>query len=285
MIAVADRIDTLSGARHVGVLEGARGGRALVTADIRADAADGALSTLRDLGVPADDVVLTRLDTIGSFSESSDLVVVWADVVGQAHERARAPVQYFILMAVSGVIAAFGVINQSAVLIVGAMAISPDLLPITAACTGLVLRRPKLATRGILTLVAGLATTAVFAAIAAAFLRFADLLPTGYNIDEIPVAQTHVGATTIIVAFAAGVAGMLAVETRAGAAIGVAISVTTIPAAAYLGVAIAIGELDRSLSALGVLGTNVAMMLAGGSLVLAVQRLTSRRSRKATQLA
>jgi len=152
-------------------------------------------------------------------------------------------------------------------------------LPITAACTGLVLRRSNLVARGILTLLAGLATTAVFAATVAAFLRITDLLPPDFNLGEIPAAQTHVGATTIIVAFAAGVAGMLAVETRAGAAIGVAISVTTIPAAAYLGVAIAIGELHQSLSAVSVLGTNVAMMLAGGSLILAAQRLTSARSR------
>jgi hypothetical protein len=69
---------------------------------------------------------------------------------------------------------------------------------------------------------------------------------------------------------------MLAVETRASAAVGVAISVTTIPAAAYLGVALGIGEFDRSLSALAVLGANVAMMLVGGSTALAVQRGFSR---------
>jgi Domain of unknown function (DUF389) len=59
------------------------------------------------------------------------------------------------------------------------------------------------------------------------------------------------------VAFAAGIAGMLAVETRASAGVGVAISVTTIPAAAFLGVAAGIGELSKSLSALAVLGVNV----------------------------
>jgi hypothetical protein len=37
-------------------------------------------------------------------------------------------------------------------------------------------------------------------------------------------------------------------------------------------VALGIGELRASLSALGVLAANVALMLAGGSLALAVQR-------------
>ena len=47
---------------------------------------------------------------------------------------------------------------------------------------------------------------------------------------------THTDATTIMVALAAGVAALLTYETKAGAAVGVAISVTTIPASAYLGV-------------------------------------------------
>lgn len=58
----------------------------------------------------------------------------------------------------------------------------------------------------------------------------------------------HLDAETILVALAAGVAGMLAVETRASMGVGVAISVTTIPAAAFLGVAAGIGELSKSLA-------------------------------------
>ncbi len=53
---------------------------------------------------------------------------------------------------------------------------------------------------------------------------------------------TSVNNETIAVALAAGVAGMLALETRASSGVGVAISVTTIPAAAYLGVAAGLGE-------------------------------------------
>jgi hypothetical protein len=63
---------------------------------------------------------------------------------------------------------------------------------------------------------------------------------------------------------------MLALETRASAGVGVAISVTTIPAAAYVGVAAGLQEVDKALGALGVLGANVSMMVVGavGTLVL-----------------
>jgi uncharacterized hydrophobic protein (TIGR00271 family) len=181
-------------------------------------------------------------------------------------------------MAVAGVVASLAVINESDVLIVGAMAISPDLLPITAACTGLVLRRWRLVQRGLGTLIVGLGVACLLATAVTLFLRAFDLLPSGFTVGEIPAAQTHVSATTILVAAAAGVAGMLAVETRASAAVGVGISVTTIPASAFLGVAAGTGALGKSLSALAVLGANIALMLAGGSTALAVQRLRAQRT-------
>jgi uncharacterized hydrophobic protein (TIGR00271 family) len=272
---VAERLRGLPGARHVGLSADGAPGTALVTADLGAEAADAALATVDRLGVPPEDVTLVRLETVGPAAAAEPLAVVWADVLGQARVRARMPARYLVLMAAAGVIAGLGVINRSSILVVGAMATSPDLLPVTAACTGLVLRRPRLAGRGLGVLAVGLAATCAAAALVALLLDLLDRLPPGFTVREIPAAQTHVSATTIIVALAAGVAGMLAVETRASSAVGVAISVTTIPASAYLGVAVGIGQLGKAWSALPVLAVNVAMMLLGGSLTLATQRLRS----------
>jgi uncharacterized hydrophobic protein (TIGR00271 family) len=278
MIAVAEGLGDLAGARHVAVASNDRGGTALVTADVRTDAADAALALLARLGVPADDVVFARLDTIGAGSDQAEpLALVWADVLSQARVQARAPGRYFVLMATAGVVGAFAVINRSSVLLVGAMAISPDLLPITAACTGLVLRRTRLVAHGLATLIIGFAATWMLAAIVTAFVDVLGLLPDGFNLDEIPASQTHVHASTILVALSAGIAGMLAVETRASSAVGVAISVTTVPAVAYLGVAAGAGERGHTLSGLAVLSTNVAMMLIGGSAALAIQRMIALR--------
>ena len=83
---------------------------------------------------------------------------------------------------------------------------------------------------------------------------------------------TTVNDETIAVALVAGIAGMLALETRASAAVGVAVSVTTIPAAAYLGVATGVGEPGRPSVPSGCLGMNVAMMVVGATGTLAVQR-------------
>jgi uncharacterized hydrophobic protein (TIGR00271 family) len=274
MADVAQRLDAFPGVRHVSTAVGVHDGDALVTADVRASAADTALEMVRGLGISAEDISLLRFDAIDPSSASEEAVaLVWADLLGQARINARTAVRYLVFMAVAGVIAGFGVIDQDQILIVGAMAVAPDLLPVTAACTGLILRRPRLIRNGLVSLLVGLGVACMFAAAITGFLNLFDLLPAEFAVHEIGLAsQQHVEAETIFVAFAAGVAGMLAVETRASMGVGVAISVTTIPAAAFLGVAAGIGQLSKSLDALGVLGANIAMMLVGGSLALAVQR-------------
>src|SRR5262249_21356965 len=159
------------------------------------EAADQALAMLNRLGISADDVALVRLETIGPQAAEEPLALVWSDVLSQAHARARAPGRYFILMAAAGVIARLAVINKSSVLLVGAMAISPDLLPITAACTGIVLARRRLVQRGLGTLVLGLATTWFLALAVGAFFDAGDLLPEQFSIGAIPASETHVNAT------------------------------------------------------------------------------------------
>jgi uncharacterized membrane protein len=112
-----------------------------------------------------------------------------------------------------------------------------------------------------------------------AFLDLTNLLPSGFSVGESALrGLTTVNSSTFIVALAAGAAGMLALETRASAAVGVAISVTTIPATAYLGVAAAVGEADKAAGAAAVLGINVAMLTLGGTAALLVQRALARRA-------
>jgi uncharacterized hydrophobic protein (TIGR00271 family) len=181
-------------------------------------------------------------------------------------------------MTVAGVVAGYGVIYANGILIVGAMAVSPDFLPIASTCIGLVARRRGLVCRAFWTLLAGLGTAGVVAGVLTALLDLLGLLPSGFQVGESALhGLTTVNSSTFVVALAAGIAGILALETRASAAVGVAISVTTIPASAYLGVAAVVGEVGKASGALAVLGINVAMLLSGGSLTLVVQQALTRR--------
>jgi uncharacterized membrane protein len=100
----------------------------------------------------------------------------------------------------------------------------------------------------------------------------------GWLCDETVLRSlATVNDETIAVALAAGVAGMLAFETRASSGVGVAISVTTIPAAAYLSVAAGLGEATKALGALAVLATNVAMIIAAAATTRSLQHLLAHR--------
>ena len=77
----------------------------------------------------------------------------------------------------------------------------------------------------------------------------------------------------MFVAFVAGVAGTLSLTSaKSGALIGVLISVTTIPAAANIGVAAALGDLGEAGGAALQLGLNLVAIVAAGVLTLYIQR-------------
>jgi uncharacterized hydrophobic protein (TIGR00271 family) len=266
-------------ARHAALANGPSDGSALLTARIERGSADAVLEFVLAAGLPQDDVAICRLDDVGPVSSSrGSTTMIWADVIGQARRNARPVARYLVFMLAAGVIAGFGVIYENSTLIVGAMAVSPDTLPVTAVCAAVLERRWHLAARALMTLAIGLGAACGVAAALTAMLNLFDALPSGFEVGQGPLSGIlDVNAATIGVALAAGVAGMLALETRASSAVGVAISVTTIPAAAYFGVAAGVGKLEKAWGALEVLGVNVAMLLLAGTGTLVTQRWIARR--------
>jgi hypothetical protein len=157
---IAERVGAVPGSRHVLVIRDDGADQGLVSADVSNDAADAAIAAVRELGVAEEDIELLRIDSIGPATASRALGgVVWADLLTQAGANARPLARYVVFMATAGVIAAFGVIYDNQILIVGAMAVSPDMLPITATCTALVLGRWGLSGRALATLAFGLAVS------------------------------------------------------------------------------------------------------------------------------
>jgi uncharacterized hydrophobic protein (TIGR00271 family) len=280
MRAVAARLDETDGVSRVRLVDATREGYSVLSATLRPRTADAVLADLRGQGVPDPDITLTRVELVGSLAtRRPEISLVWADVIGTAWLNARPIARYLAFMLAAGVIAAYGVIDENVILIVGAMAVSPDLLPITGIGVGVVARLPGLAVRALLTLALGLGAASAAAAVCTFAQDRLDLLPSGFDLEQAGVlgGLTTVGNETIVVALVAGVAGMLALETRASSGVGVAISVTTIPASAYLGVAVGLGEFGKATGALGVLGANVAMMVVGAVATLELQGVLARR--------
>ena len=253
-------------------------------ADVEPAAADRLVEAIGELGIGRDDYLLTRVEVVAPLrrhfgGEDGIEGFAWVEVMGQARANSRPLARYLALIVVAAVIAALGVINSSSILIVGAMAVSPDLLPICATCVGLVGRRYALAWRSFVTLTLGLSLVVVTAALLGAALKGLDLLPAGFTVEDSSLSNlATTDYSTVLIALAAGIAAMLSFESRASAAVGVAISVTTMPASAYLGVAIGAGGAGQALGALVVLAINVVLLIASGSATLLVQRWLTRRS-------
>jgi uncharacterized hydrophobic protein (TIGR00271 family) len=280
MKAVAERLDEMDGVSRVRLVDATREGCSVVSASLHPRTADAVLDDLRRQGVPDPDIALTRVELVGSLATGrAEAGLMWADVVGTAWLNARPFARYLAFMLAAGVIASYGVIDDNVILIVGAMAVSPDLLPITGIGVGLVARLPGLAARALLTLALGLGVASLAAAISTFAQDRLDLIPSGFSLQQTGVlgGLTTVSDETIAVALVAGVAGMLALETRASSGVGVAISVTTIPASAYLGVAAGLGEFGKATGALGVLGANILMMVVGAVATLELQGTLARR--------
>lgn len=289
MLRLRVDVETAERDRLIGLLTGERGvrrvtsepdacnGHFVVSADVEPVAADDVLDALHECGLHHDDYVLVREDIIthglrpGGVSASGGYS--WVEILGEARANARPVARYLLLMAVAGWIAGLGVVKSSAILIVGAMAVSPDLMPLCATCVGLVGGRPDLARRAFLSLVLGMAMVMLVSLLLALALQIFGALTDDFDVRNAELAGLNAADySTGLIALGAGVAAILSFETRGATAVGVAISVTTVPASAYFGVAAACGEFGQASGALLVLGINLFLLVVGGSFTLWLQR-------------
>jgi uncharacterized hydrophobic protein (TIGR00271 family) len=286
--AVTEALEGTRGVHRIVALSPERAGTGVVlAADVLPSVADRVMRLIRDWEVDEADYLLTRQDVVAPiphvharFADPEEFA--WIEVMGEARTHARPLGRYLALMTVAAVLGAIGVITDNPILIVGAMAVSPDLLPINAACVGIVGGRLPLVRRAIGTLLLGIALTWAVSAGVAWGLQMVGILTSGFEVHDTALhGLNHIDYSTVLVALAAGVAAMLSFETRAASAVGVAISVTTIPASALFGVLLGLGDVSGSWGAAGVLGVNVALLLLSGTATLAVQRWLISRGRPA----
>jgi uncharacterized hydrophobic protein (TIGR00271 family) len=261
------------------------GSRVLVTAELTPRIVDALLPQLVACGVPGEEIAVIHRDgqrpmgsPAGEPPAWEEGALAWSELAMASRQYARAVPLYLAFMACAGVIADFGVLTRSSILVVGAMALSPDLLPLCATCVGLVGRRPRLAGRAFTALVAGLAVAGLAAFVVTALLRVGGYPPAHGSLGDggLGVLPT-VNVATLVVAAVAGIAGVLAFRTRSSVVVGVAISITTIPAAAFIGAALAVGDVAGLRGSLAVLGANVGLILITGTATLALQRVRQAR--------
>ncbi|WP_427129884.1 DUF389 domain-containing protein [Pseudarthrobacter sp. S9] len=197
--------------------------------------------------------------------------MIWDEVSRQSGEDSRLTWSYLAFLVLATQLAAIGIVTDSPIAIVGAMAVGPEFGPLAALAVALVRRQGRLGRDAALALGVGF-PVAMLAAALAAWLSVplglfpADVLERGSAVEFI----YHPGPYSLIVAVLAGTAGMLSMISRRSAAlIGVFISVTTVPAAGYVAVALVLGEYEKAagsalqllLNLLGIVVSAVAVLL------------------------
>lgn len=201
--------------------------------------------------------------------------VVWEEVEARTSENIELSASFLGFMVLAMLIAAVGIFTDQLILIIGAMVVGPEFGPIAGLCVAAVQKRADLARRSLTAVAVGfpVGITATFL-----FALAADALgwvPGSFEQQGHPFTQfiSSPDQWSFIVAYLAGMAGVLSLTSaKSGALIGVLISVTTIPAAANIGVAAALGDLDEWLGAMAQLSLNLAAILLAGIGTLFVQR-------------
>jgi uncharacterized hydrophobic protein (TIGR00271 family) len=206
--------------------------------------------------------------------------VVWEEVEARVSESATLSVSFLLLITIATMIGAIGIITDSIVLIIGAMVVGPEYGPLAGICVALVEGRPRLAALSLRALAAGFPLAILAAALLTLVLIATGVAPDALRLSEreLTLFISRPNWYSAIVAVLAGAVGMLAlVSAKSGALIGVLISVTTIPAAANVGVAAAYATGGDAARAAAQLGINVIAILASGLVVLWVAQRARRR--------
>jgi uncharacterized hydrophobic protein (TIGR00271 family) len=209
--------------------------------------------------------------------------VVWEAVESQTSESAELSFSFVAFMVLATLIAAVGIIEDSLILIIGAMVVGPEFGPLAGLCVALVQRRTELAVRSLGALAVGFPVAILASLLLTTALRAAGSAPDTLDAIDHPATLfiSHPDEYSALVAVLAGIAGTLSLSTaKSGALVGVLISVTTIPAAANVGVAAAYGDTSEAVGAAAQLGVNLVCIVTAGVATLALQRAVYRRRRR-----
>jgi len=280
------------GVAHLAVLPGCAVKPAgdLVLADIARESADEIVQVLRErdidrVGAISLDSIDTSVSTLVERAEENAPgdgadAVIWEQVVRTSYDESALSATYFAFLTIATLLAACAIVLDSAVLIVGAMVLGPEFGAIAAVAVGIAHRRPKVLRRAVVALLSGFGVAIVLTTVLALLARGVGWIDTSLTTADRPQTGFIIAPDkwSLTVAFIAGIAGVLSLTAaRSGALVGVFISVTTVPAAANVALALALTDPGQVREALVQLGVNIAAILVAGIATMLVQRALWRR--------
>jgi uncharacterized hydrophobic protein (TIGR00271 family) len=175
-------------------------------------------------------------------SRFDEFAPVWEEVEARIRSGGRFPPSWYALLVIAGLIAAVGILTNSQILIVAAMVVGPEYGAIMSMGFGITTHDTARFTSSSAALVVGFGLSVIGTLLLGLIVRASSLTPMAYTLGIRPVSNliNTPDWFSFIVAVLAGIVGVVAItEARASTLIGVFISVTTIPAAADIGLSTA----------------------------------------------
>ena len=258
----------------------------IVLADVAREAVNEIIDRLDALGVPERgtihiDPVTAWVSRAGYDAErvtpgSSADAVVWADVTQRAYEESELNWTYLAFMTLATLLASIAIVVDSQVLIIGAMVLGPEFIPIAALGLALVRRRSTLFGLATRTLLIGFGFAIAATCIAVLLARALGWVVTEDVTGERPGTDFIYSPDkwSFIVALIAAAAGVLSLTSaKIGGLSGVFISVTTVPAAGNVALGLAFGAWDEVEGSALQLALNISGMILAGWATLALQQV------------
>ncbi|SCK23718.1 uncharacterized hydrophobic domain-containing protein [Streptomyces sp. ScaeMP-e48] len=284
---VVTLLESTVGTAHLVVLPGAARSPAgdVVMCDVAREAGDELIGALRRLGIDESGAIsVEHLDlTLSSHADKAEHeapgdgadAVLWEELTEATHEESTFSITYVSFLALATMLAACGVMLDNAVLIVGAMAVGPEFGPLAGISTAIVQRAPRLVARSLWALIGGFALAMIVTAGFSWLLDVFGLFEKSMIEAERPITGFiwQPDWMSFIVAFLAGIAGTLSLTSaKSGALIGVAISVTTVPAAANAAVAFSYSDYQQTIGSGQQLLANLGGIVLAGTLTLLLEK-------------
>jgi uncharacterized hydrophobic protein (TIGR00341 family) len=185
-------------------------------------------------------------------------------------KNARLDSTYLLLVFLSTVVVAIGLLEDNVAVVIGAMVIAPLLGPNMALALGAALGDMPLMWKAIKTTLAGLLTALLFS------ILIGFLWPLNISSHEL-MTRTDVGLDSVVLALASGAAAVISLTTGvASVLVGVMVAVALLPPAATLGLMIGAGEPRLAVGAALLLAVNIVSVNLAAKIVFWVRGIKPR---------
>ena len=202
------------------------------------------------------------------------------EILAQVEKDAQLDNNFILLIILSAIVAAIGLLENNLAVIVGAMVIAPLLGPNIAFSLGASLGEKKLVTDSLKVIFSGI-SIAIITSIGIGFLW-----PGDFDSMEL-MLRTDVTYSGTAIALASGAAASLSLVTSASSVlVGVMVAVALMPPAVTIGIMLSIGQYDHAIGAALLLAVNIVCINLASKLVFLFRGIQPRNwleARKAKQ--